>query len=141
MVSRTFRSPHPVDLGLTLGPLARGGASTLRFGLDGVWRATRTLRRARRRPASPHRRRHHRRITVEAWGPGAAWALDAAPALVGVGDDDDGFVAHHAVVADAHQRLPGLRIARSQAVLEALVPTILEQKVDRQGRPSGRGPP
>jgi 3-methyladenine DNA glycosylase/8-oxoguanine DNA glycosylase len=32
-------------------------------------------------------------------------------------------------VADLHRRLPGLRIPRSQAVLEAMVPTILEQKV------------
>ena len=48
---------------------------------------------------------------------------------MGAGDSDDGFVAHHPVVADAHRRLAGLRIARSQAVVEALVPTILEQKV------------
>jgi 3-methyladenine DNA glycosylase/8-oxoguanine DNA glycosylase len=38
-------------------------------------------------------------------------------------------VAHDAVVAGAHRRLPGLRIGRTGAVVEALVPTVLEQKV------------
>jgi 3-methyladenine DNA glycosylase/8-oxoguanine DNA glycosylase len=126
MVSRTFRPARPVDLGLTLGPLARGrGDPTIRFAPDGVWRATRT-------PAGPATSRINSTgadITITAWGAGAAWALDAAPALLGEADDDAGFAAHHAVVADAHRRHPGLRIARSQAVIEALVPTVLEQKV------------
>jgi 3-methyladenine DNA glycosylase/8-oxoguanine DNA glycosylase len=68
-------------------------------------------------------------VRVRAWGPGAAWAVEAAPALVGAGDDDEGFVAHHPVVRDLRRRLAGLRISRSQAVTEALVPIIIEQKV------------
>ena len=66
---------------------------------------------------------------MEAWGPGADWALEAAPALVGALDDDAGFEPLHPVVEDLHRRLRGLRICRSQAVTEAVVPTILEQKV------------
>jgi 3-methyladenine DNA glycosylase/8-oxoguanine DNA glycosylase len=38
-------------------------------------------------------------------------------------------MALHPLVVDCRRRLPGLRVGRSQAVVEALVPTILEQKV------------
>ena len=126
MLSRTFRPTLPVDIRLTLGPLARGsGDPTMKFRLDGVWRATRTPDG----PATTRISSDGRAVTVVGWGPGAAWALDAAPALLGEGDDDRAFVAHHQLIDDAHRRHPGLRIARSQAVIEALVPTVLEQKV------------
>ncbi|MFN8037275.1 MAG: DNA-3-methyladenine glycosylase 2 family protein [Acidimicrobiia bacterium] len=118
--------PHPVDLGLTLGVLARGPVDPcIRFGTDGVWRATRT-------PAGPATARYaptRDSVLVSAWGEGARWLLDHAPDLLGCSDDDSGFVAHDAIVLDAHRRLPGLRFCRSRAVVEALVPTILEQKV------------
>ncbi|HZN15438.1 MAG TPA: hypothetical protein VFB78_14295 [Acidimicrobiales bacterium] len=126
MLSRTFRPSRPVDLRLTLGPLGRGaGDPTMRFRPDGVWRATRTPDG----PATTRITSDGVDITVNGWGPGAAWALEAAPALLGDADDDGDFVAHHPLVAEAHRRHPGLRIARSQAVIEALVPTVLEQKV------------
>jgi len=49
---------------------------------------------------------------------------------VGAADPVDQFdPVDNPVVADLHHRLPGLRIGRSAAVVEALVPTILEQKV------------
>ena len=63
------------------------------------------------------------------WGPGSAWALARVGALVGVDDRPDDLVPRHRVVADAARRLRGLRIGRTEAVLEALVPAILEQKV------------
>ncbi len=126
MLFRRFRPVHPTHLGLTLGPLARGRIDpTMRFAPDGVWRATRTSDG----PAATRFTASGGEITVSAWGPGAAWALDAAPTLLGAGDDDASFVAHHPLVAEAHRRHYGLRIARSQAVMEALVPTVLEQKV------------
>jgi 3-methyladenine DNA glycosylase/8-oxoguanine DNA glycosylase len=68
-------------------------------------------------------------VRVEAWGPGASWAVEAAPELVGDHDDDSGFEAHHGVVADLHRRLVGLRVPRSRAVTEAIVPAIIRQKV------------
>ena len=35
--------PTPIDLPLTLGPVAHGrGDPTIRIGPDGIWRATRT---------------------------------------------------------------------------------------------------
>jgi endonuclease III len=133
--TRTVRSRLPVDLGLTLGPLCRGRSDpSMRIlgGGAGVWRATRTPAG----PATMHVRSLPAEATVAmtAWGPGREWVLDALPALVGADDDEDGFVpdpgrAGGRVVADLHRRLPGLRVGRSGAVMEALVASILEQKV------------
>lgn len=129
VLERTFRPPHPVDLRLTLAPLRRGGGDpTMRIGDDGVWRATRT-------PCGPATTRLWQTgadVHVQAWGEGAAWAVAAAPALVGAEDDAAGFDAaarRHPLVADIWRRLPAARLCRSQAVTEALVPTIIEQKV------------
>jgi 3-methyladenine DNA glycosylase/8-oxoguanine DNA glycosylase len=68
-------------------------------------------------------------LRVEAWGPGAEIALAAAAALVGLDDDRVGFDPGRGLVGELDRRLPGLRIGRTGAVLEALVPAILEQKV------------
>jgi 3-methyladenine DNA glycosylase/8-oxoguanine DNA glycosylase len=76
------------------------------------------------------------KITVEstevvgtAWGDGAEWALDALPALCGALDDPSGFTPHHEAVAQGWRRHPHLRLGRTGLVMEALVPSILEQKV------------
>lgn len=126
MPSRRVRIEEPIHLGLTLGPLRRGGTDpTTRFDADGFWRATRT-------PDGPATERIAIRdggVLVEAWGPGAEWLLEAAPALLGLHDDPSSFRAVHAVVRDLHRRMPGLRLGRTGAVTEALVPSILEQKV------------
>ena len=124
---RTRLTPRlPVDLRLTLGPLWRGPRDpSMRLGDGEVWRATRTPQG----PVTTHLRVEGPSIVVRAWGPGAEWALEAAPALVGDGDDEDGFVAHHPIVGELRRRLAGLRMPRTSAVVEALVPTILEQKV------------
>lgn len=137
MPVRTFRPPHPVDLRLTLSPVRRGRIDpTMRIGLDGAWRATRTPQG----PATTHITSDGTDITVEAWGPGAEWALDAAPQLVGATDSDEGFVPRHPVVADAHRRFGAVRLTRTLAVTEALVPTVCEQKViGKQARRSYAG--
>jgi 3-methyladenine DNA glycosylase/8-oxoguanine DNA glycosylase len=130
-LERTFRPRHPVNLRLTLGPLARGPFdSSLRFergSAGAVWRATRTPDG----PATTHLAvaPQSGEVRVRAWGPGAGWALEAAPDLVGGHDDDRGFAGRHPVISELHRRLPGLRIPRSMAVIEALVPIVMEQKV------------
>jgi len=68
-------------------------------------------------------------VAVEAWGPGADWALEQAPLLLGDADDDSGFLPRHPLIAELRHRLPGLRLTRTQAVFESVLPTILEQKV------------
>ena len=126
MNRRTIRPCLPVDLHITLGPLRHGrGNPSMRFEAGAVWRATRTPEG----PATTHLVAEGPSIVVRAWGPGAAWALDAAPALVGADDHEDGFVAHHPVVGELRRRLPGLRLPRTSAVVEVLVPTVIEQKV------------
>lgn len=123
---RTFEVAAPLDLGLTLGPLQHGrGDPVTRVERDEAWRATRTPEG----PATEHLRVVDGRVEVEAWGPGAGWLLEHAPELVGEKDDDSGFVAVHRHVRDLHRRHRGLRICRSRAVVEIIVPTILEQKV------------
>jgi 3-methyladenine DNA glycosylase/8-oxoguanine DNA glycosylase len=80
-------------------------------------------------PATIEIRQAGDRLEIEAWGAGAERALEAAPAFAGVDDDRGGFVPANRLLADLDRRRPGLRIGRSGAVLEALIPAILEQKV------------
>lgn len=123
---RNLVPAEPVDLRLTLGPLRRGrGDPTMRFAADGVWRATRTPHGAatvQLRSAGPV-------VEATAWGAGAVWALDHVDELIGARDEPSSFRPAHPLVARLHRRLPGLRIPRSRALLEALVPSICEQKV------------
>jgi 3-methyladenine DNA glycosylase/8-oxoguanine DNA glycosylase len=69
-------------------------------------------------------------VDAGAWGPGADHVLDGLPALLGEDDDRTGFdPEQHPTVARADHRLPGLRIGRTGDVEDALVPTILGQRV------------
>jgi 3-methyladenine DNA glycosylase/8-oxoguanine DNA glycosylase len=89
------------------------------------WRASRTPDG----PATTHLRQRGGEVVVEAWGPGAAWSLDHAPDLLGLGDSQAGFAPQTAMLHDLTRRFPGIRIGRTDAVAEALIPTVLEQKV------------
>ena len=65
-----------------------------------------------------------------AWGPGAEWALDRMPALLGADDDPSGFEDHHhPQVAEGWRGHRHWRIGGTGLVMESLVPSILEQKV------------
>jgi 3-methyladenine DNA glycosylase/8-oxoguanine DNA glycosylase len=126
---REWRPPFPVDLAAVLAPLRRGrGDPTWRSAVDGgpIWRTSTT-------PEGAVTLRLHRRadatVVAAAWGPGAGWALDGVPALLGDGDDPAAFVAHHPLVADAARRMPALRFGASRRVWDVLVPAVLEQKV------------
>ena len=126
MPRRRITLDAPLDLARTLGPLRRGtGDPTLR--LDGIhaWRATRTAAG----PATLALELRGRELLAEAWGPGAEMVLDGLPALVGELPGRAPFRAGHPLVAELRHRFPGIRIGRTSAVLESLVPAILEQKV------------
>jgi len=115
-----------LDLGATLGPVRRTGHDPcVRIRDREAWRATRTPAG----PATQHIRLRGPEALVEAWGPGAGWLLERAPALLGEEDDASGFVPRHPLLAELSRRLPGLRLTRSWAVLEALTGSVLEQKV------------
>ena len=115
---RTFvRHALPVDVVRSLAPLRNGPTDpTIRRGADGaMWRATRT----RAGPATARIAAAGDGVEVRAWGPGAAWAIEAAPELLGCRDSLEGFdPTRHPVVRDLHRLQPGLRIIRSCAVFE-----------------------
>jgi hypothetical protein len=71
-------------------------------------------------------------VLAEAWGPGADWALESVPDLLGDSDDPSGFEPRHPVLVEAWRRFSDVRIGRSGLVMESLVPAILEQKVTGQ---------
>ncbi len=131
-----IRLTGPLDLDDTLGPMRRGrGDPTLRLTATGLWRATNSPDG----PATLHLGADPTEavLEAEAWGPGAAWVVEHVAELVGEDDDVGGFAAHietlDAPGADfvraAHRRHEGLRMPRSRALTETLVPTVIEQKV------------
>ncbi|HEY6566921.1 MAG TPA: DNA-3-methyladenine glycosylase 2 family protein [Actinomycetota bacterium] len=125
---RVMPSPGPVDLARTLFPLRRGtGDPTMRIGIDQAWRATRTPDG----PATVHLQLDPSTgaVLVQTWGTGAAWALDHAPGLAGLLDDDRGFEPVHEVIRQLHRRLRGVRLTRTERPMEALIPAVMEQKV------------
>ena len=65
----------------------------------------------------------------EAWGPGAAEFVDALPALLGADDDPSGYAPDDPTLAAAHTRARHFRIGRTGRVIEALIPAVLEQRV------------
>lgn len=126
-VVRTEPVVGPLDLRRTLAPAQRGaGDPTMTLTPGECWRASNTPEG----PATTHLRHRGDHLEIEVWGPGARWAAEHAPALAGLRDDADGFdPSAHPLVATLHRRLPGVRIGRTGAVCEALLPTVLEQKV------------
>jgi len=89
------------------------------------WRVSRTPAG----PATLHVRVDGVRAEIEAWGPGAEWALESAPALLGQDDDPSSFEPHHEIVARLHRRFHGLRIGRTGTIWDHLPLVICEQKV------------
>jgi 3-methyladenine DNA glycosylase/8-oxoguanine DNA glycosylase len=125
-MTRTITLAGPIDLRLTLGPLRRGsGDPTLRLARGEAWRAHRTPDG----PATLHLRASEGRVEADAWGPGAQRSLDGVPDLIGIADRPEEFRPDELVLRDLAGRLRGLRIGRTGAVIESLVPAILEQKV------------
>ena len=68
-------------------------------------------------------------LTVVAWGSGAEVLIDRAPEIVGAIDTPGALIARHPAVEKAQRRVHGLCIPRPANVVEALLPVILEQKV------------
>jgi len=124
---RLLRLSRPFDLRGTLWPVRRGGTDpAVRLRATEVWRATRT-------PCGPGTERLSLRadgtLAVEAWGPGAEWLVERAPALVGELDDASDFRPELPLLRDLQRRHAGLRLCRTEAVFEAAMGSILEQRV------------
>ena len=120
----------PLDLALTLRPLVRGqGDRTIRLAPGRALWTTRTADG----PATLVLQQDGDRLRVEAHGPGADRALERAARVVGVDAGSTG-VRDLAGVADRWigrlaRRFAGVRLCRTEAVFDALLPAILEQKV------------
>jgi 3-methyladenine DNA glycosylase/8-oxoguanine DNA glycosylase len=127
----TWRPQHPVDVRRTLAPLRRGTADpTHRVTEDGaVWRTSLLASGA---VTCRITQRDLREVHCAAWGPGAGELVGGLPDLLGGRDAADGFEPRHPLLVESAARHPGLRIPRTGRVVEALVPTVLEQKVTGQ---------
>ena len=135
MTNRQRRVWHPAWPCPALGILDQqrhgGGDPTFRVHGDEVWRGIRT-------PVGPATlrvalRRQEGAVVGESWGPGATWALDHLPAMLGADDDPTCFDAsRHPLVAEARRRRPHHRFGASHRVFETLVAAIIEQKVTGQ---------
>lgn len=128
-LERIWAPPHPTDLGLTLsslqhGPydptfqwLVRGSDALLARRFEGHVATLRLTSLA------------DGLIRAQAWGDGAATALNQAPDLCGAADDASGFEPLFPELEAEHRRRSGMRIPRSGALFAELVPVVLEQKV------------
>ncbi|MCV7011988.1 DNA-3-methyladenine glycosylase family protein [Mycolicibacterium madagascariense] len=112
---------------MTLSPQRRGPGDPCYQLVDGAIWKTSLL------PSGPVTARIDRvgarTVTCEAWGDGSAEFLDRLPALLGAFDDAAAFTPAEPTIAAAHRRVPHLRLGRTDRVLEALVPAVLEQRV------------
>ena len=127
-LTRHLRLDRPVLIRPIFGLLRRGaGDPTHRRVGEAYLRATRT-------PAGPALVKilpQGSDVAARAWGPGAEWALDQLPRLVGEADDPDGFVPRpeHGPLVLAHCRFGHYRVGRTEAVFEALAAACIEQVV------------
>lgn len=126
---RTIELPASIDLRATLGRGVTGAADAPS---QQIWRVTRTPHGL----ATRHIEVRGTTANVTAWGPGAEWALEQTPALLGVDDDPDSFEPQHELIARLHRRFPGLRIGRTGVIWDLLPEIILGQKVT--GAEAGR---
>ncbi|HEY3062351.1 MAG TPA: DNA-3-methyladenine glycosylase 2 family protein [Chloroflexota bacterium] len=127
MPSTAFRLDTPINLRETLFSARIGPRDPcLRIFGDEVWRATRT-------PLGPTTERitlaTDGTVNVEAWGDGAEWLLERAPALCGAHDDATSFTPADALLQRLAHEHAGLRLGRTGAVFEAALGIVVEQRV------------
>jgi 3-methyladenine DNA glycosylase/8-oxoguanine DNA glycosylase len=129
---RVWQPGWPCPVAQVLSILRKGPADpTYKVAPDGShWRGIRTpdgtaTLRTLPRPATGD-------VLGEAWGSGAAWALEQLPAMLGAYDDPAGFEPNHPVLEQAWRRHGAWRVTRTGLVMEALTPAIIEQKVTGQ---------
>jgi 3-methyladenine DNA glycosylase/8-oxoguanine DNA glycosylase len=112
---------------MTLSPLRRGPGDPTYAVVDGVIWKTALM------PSGPVTARIGNSardvVDCEAWGSGATEFVEKLPAWLGAEDDRTGFAPTEPTIAAAHRKVPHLRLGRTDLVLEALIPAVLEQRV------------
>jgi 3-methyladenine DNA glycosylase/8-oxoguanine DNA glycosylase len=117
----------PANPAMTLSPLRRGPGDPCYQVLDGaIWKTTLM-------PSGPVTARittsARNAVDCEAWGGGASEFVERLPAWLGAEDDATGFAPSEPTIAAALKKVPHLRLGRTDRVLEALIPAVLEQRV------------
>lgn len=117
----------PVSPAATLSPLRRGPGDPCYQVLDGaIWKTTLV-------PSGPVTARivkvSRDTVDCDVWGSGAEEFAEKLPAWLGADDDRTGFAPTEPTIAAAYRRAPHLRLGRTERVLEALIPAVLEQRV------------
>jgi len=111
---------------MTLSPLRRGPGDPTYQVVDGaIWKTTLM-------PSGPVTARIAKAgnvVECEVWGSGATEFVERLPAWLGAEDDATGFAPTEPTIAAAYRKAPHLRLGRTDRVLEALVPAVLEQRV------------
>jgi 3-methyladenine DNA glycosylase/8-oxoguanine DNA glycosylase len=127
MLETVYRLSAPLNLRQTLAPLMRGAMDpTHRWVGAALWRTTNTATG----PATLHLEQRGDEIRATAWGPGAETAIAGVPELCGHGDDwTELDLSPHPFLREILRGVPGLRLTRTNAVFEALLAAIIEQKV------------
>ena len=124
-IARTIAWDGAVDLLRTFAPLVRGpGDRTIRVGSGRLWWTTRTADG----PATLRLDRVDGAIQVHGWGAGATRVVAGADRLLGL-DDPGRAVATIADAADPRvarlaRRFAAVRLPRTEAVFDALVPAM-----------------
>ena len=101
-----------------------GRDPTCRFDPHGFWRTFRTPEG----PATLNLKSAPGQVQAVAYGPGADWALERVPHIIGLSDRPCGFEESE-LLRKLTRRLPGLRIGGAATVMEVLLPIILQQRV------------
>jgi 3-methyladenine DNA glycosylase/8-oxoguanine DNA glycosylase len=123
---RAIPVEEPYDLAGTLFPLRRGtGDPTMRIVGREAWRAACTPEG----PVTMRLQHADRRVVATAWGPGAGWALEHAPGLIGAEDDFSAFEPRDEVMAQVWKEHRSVRLTRALDVVRTLVAAVLEQKI------------
>jgi 3-methyladenine DNA glycosylase/8-oxoguanine DNA glycosylase len=117
---------HPVDPVGTLSLLRRGGLDpcTRIDAAGALWWATRTAEG----PATLRVWREGTTVCAQAWGDGGAGLLERLGDVIGADRPPLDTLGHPALDA-ARRRMPGLRLPRTGALVEALLPAVVEQRV------------
>jgi 3-methyladenine DNA glycosylase/8-oxoguanine DNA glycosylase len=132
-VRRTLPVVGSYDLAGTMATLRVLAHPGLRIAGGEVWHATRNAGGA----ATLRFLQHETEIEIAAWGQGASHALEGARALLGLDDHGAaGFTPQDEPLRTLRRRHSGLRLPRTGAVLETLLPTVLAQKVS--GKEAGK---